>query len=96
MSARIRLPMPKTPRGRGPTLSTQHEIEAILRRASGPLSLNEIKRRMRARAVRDQAVRQTVDEFVRLGLVLVGSKGVVWTANPSRKLWDPSEWTPLR
>lgn len=74
--------------GRGPTLATMHEIEGILRRAEGPLSLNEIKRRMKARAVRHDMVRTTVDEFIRLGLVSEGSKGVVWTLNTSPRAWE--------
>jgi hypothetical protein len=73
--------------GRGPTLATLHEIEGILRDAEGPLSLNEIKRRMAAKAVRHQVVRAAVDEFVRLGLAAEGSKGVLWTLNTSDEAW---------
>jgi len=64
-----------------------HEIERILREADGPISLNEIKRRMSAKAVRHQTVRQVTNEFRRLGFVAEGSKGVVWVLNPSSKLW---------
>jgi len=81
------LPRPPKLEGRGPTLSTLHEVERILRDADGPVSLNEIKRRMRARAVRHAVVRQTVDEFKRLGFVVEGSKGVVWVLNLSPKVW---------
>lgn len=79
-------PPPKI-EGRGPTLATMNEVERILREAEGSLSLNEIKRRMSAKAVRHRTVRQIIDEFCRLGLAVEGSKGVVWTLNPSRKLW---------
>ncbi|MGQ0535280.1 MAG: hypothetical protein ACT4PT_04330 [Methanobacteriota archaeon] len=82
------LPRPVAIEGRGPTLQTMHEIENILRDADGPLSLNEIKRRMRARAVRHAVVRSTVDEFVRLGLAAEGEKGVFWSLNTSVKAWD--------
>lgn len=64
--------------GRGPTLSTLHEVEGILRDAGEPLSLNEVKRRMRARAVRHETVRTVVDEFKRLGLAVEGEDGVRW------------------
>ena len=88
--------LPKPPRleGRGPTLSTLHEIERILRGADGPLSLNEIKRRMSAKAVRHSMVRQAVDEFRRLGFVVEGSKGVVWVLNPSPEIWE-GKWRDL-
>ena len=81
------LPLPPKIVGRGPTLATMHEIERILREADGPISLNEIKRRMSAKAVRHQTVRQATNEFRRLGFVAEGSKGVVWVLNPSPKLW---------
>lgn len=72
--------------GRGPTLATLHEIERILRRAEVTISINEIKRRMKAKAVRHDAVRMAIDEFKRLGFVVEGSKGVLWTYNPDSKL----------
>lgn len=68
---------------RGATLSTLHEIERILREAQGPLSLNEIKRRMPAKAVRHETVRMAVDEFIRLGFVASGRAGVIWVFEPS-------------
>ncbi len=68
---------------RGATLSTLHEIERILREAHGPLSLNEIKRRMSAKAVRHETVRMAVDEFIRLGFVVRGRAGVVWMFEPT-------------
>lgn len=68
---------------RGATLSTLHEIERILREAQGPLSLNEIKRRMPAKAVRHETVRMAVDEFIRLGFVVSGRAGVIWVFEPS-------------
>ena len=88
------LPMPPKLEGRGPTLSTIHAIERILRDAEGPLSLNEIKRRMSAKAARHSMVRQAVDEFKRLGFVVEGAKGVVWVLNLSPKMWS-GKWREL-
>jgi len=68
---------------RGATLSTLHEIEHILREARSPLSLNEIKRRMSAKAVRHETVRMAIDEFIRLGFVVSGRSGVTWVLEPS-------------
>lgn len=89
----VTLEMPPPLRGRGPTLSTLHEVELILRQAEAALSLNEVKRRMSARAVRHETVRTIVDEFRRLGLVVEGEKGVLWTFSTNRDLWENS--TPL-
>lgn len=74
--------------GRGPTLSTLHEIERILRDADEALSLNEIKRRMSAKAVPHNTVRMVVDEFKRLGLAAEGSKGVVWTLTTDAEAFE--------
>lgn len=80
------IPLPPRIDGRGPTLATIDEIEAILRKAGEPLSLNEIKRRMRAKSVQHQAVRLAVDHLDRLGLVVTGSKGVMWVPPASPQL----------
>lgn len=80
------LAMPAPMEGRGPTLTTLHEVERILRTAEEALSLNEVKRRMSAKAVPHATVRTVVDEFKRLGLAVEGSKGVVW-AFASDKAW---------
>lgn len=80
------IPMPPRIDGRGPTLATIDEIEAILRKADEPLSLNEIKRRMRAKSVQHQAVRLAVDHLDRLGLVITGPKGVMWVPPASPQL----------
>lgn len=88
------LTMPPALKGRGPTLATMHEIETILREADEALSLNEIKRRMHAKAVPHATVRTVVDEFKRLGLVMEGSKGVVWTFS-SDHAWHKGRHTRL-
>lgn len=81
------LMMPAPFDGRGPTLATLHEIERILRTADSALSLNEVKRRMSAKAVPHATVRTVVDEFKRLGLVSEGSKGVLWTLQTDDAAW---------
>lgn len=86
--------MPPPIAGRGPTLSTLHEVERILRNAGVALSLNEIKRRMHAKAVPHATVRTVVDEFKRLGLASEGSKGVLWTL-ASDKAWHAGRFAPL-
>lgn len=83
----VALPTPPRVKGRGPTLSTMHEIETILRAADLAVSLNEIRRRMRAKAVPHRTVRTVVDEFKRLGLVAEGSTGVFWTLNTEARAW---------
>lgn len=82
--------MPPALGSRGPTLSTMHQVERILRTADEALSLNEIKRRMPAQAVPHKTVRIVVDEFKRLGLVAEGSKGVVWTFQEDTATWRRS------
>lgn len=78
---------PPPTEGRGPTLSTMHEVERILRNADQALSLNEIKRRMSAKAVAHHTVRTVVDEHKRLGLAAEGSEGVVWTLTTDTDAW---------
>jgi len=78
--------MPPQIEGRGPTLATINEVEAILRKAGEPLSINELKRRMRAKSVQHSAVRMAIDHLDRLGLVITGSKGVMWVPPASPQL----------
>lgn len=80
------IPLPPRVEGRGPTLATINEVERILRHVEGPVSLNEIKRRMHAKAVQHHAVRLAVDHLERLGLVVTGSKGVMWVPPASPQL----------
>lgn len=86
------MPLAEPPRldARGPTLSTMHEVERILRTSDAALSLNEIKRRMSARAVPHRTVRLVVDEFKRLGLAAEGKKGVLWTLQDDSTAWRRS------
>jgi hypothetical protein len=81
------IPLPVVLEGqRGPTMATIEEIELILRKANGPISLNEIKRRMRAKSVPHATVRLAVNHLIRYGLVVEGSKGVMWVPPASASL----------
>lgn len=78
--------MPPPIEGHGPTLYTLQEVERVLRAADGPVSLNEIKRRLPAKSVKHAMIRLAVDYLDRLGFVIQGSKGVQWVAPASPKL----------
>lgn len=82
---------PRPLRAPVPRLDTVHEVEAIMRAAHAndedPLPLAEIKRRMKARSVRHATVRACVEELKRLGLVMEGSKGVMWTLHEDPAFW---------
>ena len=75
--------MPPPIKGPAPRLDTINEIEVIIRKATAkaetPISLNEIKRRMKAKAVRHSTVRAAVDHLKRMGcLVEAPDGGVEW------------------
>jgi hypothetical protein len=80
------IPKPPKIEGRGPTLATVYEVESILRKAGEPISINEIKRRMRAKSVQHSAVRMAIDHLGRFGVVAEGSKGVLWVPPASPQL----------
>ncbi len=83
------LELPESLEGNGPTLVTLVEVGQILEAAKheAPLSLAEIGRRMEAKRVRHSTLRASVDFFARLGLVTVGSKGVLWTHTRDARFW---------
>ena len=76
----LKLKVPQAPQDANPRLSTLLEVEAILvqnlKDWEGPLSYAEIGRRMSARKVRPAVVRACVQELVRQGRAIIGSKGV--------------------
>ncbi|MGB0652032.1 MAG: hypothetical protein ACPGQL_02430 [Thermoplasmatota archaeon] len=76
----MQLETPRPPPDANPRLSTLLEVEAILVQNladwEGPLSFAEIGRRMRAKSVRPAVIRACVNELVRQGRAMVGSKGV--------------------
>lgn len=78
-----------------PTLRTLHDVERILRAAAKkrepPLSYAEIGRRMPAKSVRFDVVKQAVLELARYDLVAVGSDGVHWAVVPDWVWQRPSE-----
>lgn len=71
--------MPPPIKGPAPRLDTINEIEVIIRKATAngetPISLNEIKRRMKAKAVRHSTVRTAVDHLKRMGCVWTTKEG---------------------
>ena len=84
-----------------PRLTTLWMIERILHEAwvrdDGPVSLEEIKRRMGSKGIRHTTVRTCVDELVRQGKVAATPSGVMWTAAGPR--WEryarSRKWAPL-
>ncbi|MFQ5909514.1 MAG: hypothetical protein ACE5IJ_02195 [Thermoplasmata archaeon] len=86
---------PKPAKGPSPRLKTLHEVELILRKSAskdeGPLSLAEIRRRMKAKSVRHSTVRTCVNELKRLHLVTEDpGKGVMWTLYEDPEFWSQS------
>lgn len=71
--------MPPRIRGPAPTLTTINEIEVIIRKATEkaetPISLAEIKRRMKAKAVRHSTVKAAVEHLKRMACVAEDPKG---------------------
>ncbi len=65
--------MPPRIRGPAPTLTTINEVEVIIRKATDkaetPISLAEIKRRMKAKAVRHSTVKAAVEHLKRMACV---------------------------
>lgn len=80
---------PRRVEGHAPTLRTVYEVERILRKAQseGPISLEEIKRRMSAKRVRHETVRHAVEHYKRLGLAVEGGTGILWTYHPDEAFW---------
>ncbi len=88
------LQMPPPIKGPAPRLDTINEIEVIIRKATGnaetPIPLNEIKRRMNAKAVRHSTVRAAVDHLKRMGCIVEDPKGrgVEWGAITDTAFWQ--------
>jgi hypothetical protein len=92
---------PAAVKGPVPRLTTLWAVETILHEAwtrdDGPLSFEEIKRRMGSKGIRHSTVRTCVDELVRLGKVTVTPSGAMWTlAAPAWEAYVRSrKWKPL-
>ncbi len=69
-----------------------HRIETLLRRAEGPLAPDRIRKLLHP-TIGDDALRDAIDHYARLGFVTVGSRGVMWTLNVDPGLWGAvREW----
>lgn len=72
-AAALAFEMPPPIEGPAPTLTTINEVEVIIRKATAnaetPISLAEIKRRMKAKAVRHSTVKAAVDHLKRMACV---------------------------
>lgn len=85
-----------------PTLKTVLMVEHAINEADGPLSLEELKRKLRKK-VMDQTLRLILAYLEDKGSVLIGPKGISWVENRNSKflkfiekskvieLWSPSK-----
>ncbi len=67
-----------------PTLKTVLMVEKALKEADGPVSLEELKRRLRKK-VMDQTLRLILAYLGDRGSILIGPKGVSWIENKNSK-----------
>ncbi|KKW34787.1 MAG: hypothetical protein UY82_C0059G0008 [Candidatus Uhrbacteria bacterium GW2011_GWC2_53_7] len=67
-----------------PTLKTVLMIEKTLRDADGPISLEELKRRL-GKKVMDQTIRIILAYLEDKGSIVIGPKGVSWIENKNSK-----------
>lgn len=92
---------PKAIKGPIPKLTTLWTIERILHdawvRDDGPLSMEELKRRLGARRIRPSTLQTCVDELGRQGKISATPTGIMWTlAPPGYEQYVRSrKWAPL-
>ena len=67
-----------------PTLKTVLMVEKTLKDADGPVSLEELKRKLRTK-VMDQTLRLILAYLEDKGSILIGPKGVSWIENKNTK-----------
>lgn len=67
-----------------PTLKTVLMVEDVLREACEPLSIEEIKRRLKTK-IMDQTLRVILAYFEEQGDILIGKKGITWIRNDNPK-----------
>lgn len=67
-----------------PTLKTVLMVEKALKDADGPVSLEELKRRL-GKKVMDQTLRIILAYLQDKGSVLIGPKGISWIENKDSK-----------
>jgi hypothetical protein len=70
-----------------PTLKTVLMVEQTLKDADGPISLEELKRRL-IKQVMDQTLRLILAYLDGKGSILIGPKGISWIENKSSKFSD--------
>jgi len=68
-----------------PTLGTVLNVEKVLRESDGPISKNEIKRRLKT-GIMHQTLNCIINYLEERNMVYVGSKGVSWTFKDDRRL----------
>jgi|SRR3989338_2325950 len=67
-----------------PTLKTVLMVEKALQEVDGPVSLEELKRRLRKK-VMDQTLRLILAYLEDKGSILIGSRGISWIENNDPK-----------
>ena len=67
-----------------PTLKTVLMVEKSLKDADGPVSIEELKRKLRKKAM-DQTIRLILAYLEDKGSILIGPKGVSWIENKNSK-----------
>ena len=70
-----------------PTLKTVLMIEKTLEDAEGPISMEELKRRLKKK-VMDQTIRLVLAYLEDKGSILIGPKGISWIENKNAKFLD--------
>lgn len=65
-----------------PNLKTILIVEDVLRKADGPVSLEELKRCL-PKKIMDQSLRIIIAYLESKGSIVIGSKGISWIANDS-------------
>ncbi len=63
-----------------PNLKTVLMIERVIERSDGPISRNEIKKRL-PKKVMHQTLNLALDYLEKSGKILIGSKGILWVFN---------------
>lgn len=92
---------PKAVKGPVPKLTALWSVERALHdawiRDDGPLTFDEVRRRLRASRIGRAALQICIDELVRQGKVTATATGVMWTlASPAWEKYARSRsWQPL-
>ncbi|NYZ80105.1 hypothetical protein H0N95_02540 [Candidatus Micrarchaeota archaeon] len=68
-----------------PTLKTVLMVEDVIRKSDGPITREEIKRRLRG-SVMHQTLNVVLEYLEERGLIYDGRKGVTWLEPPNAKM----------